>query len=61
MVVLIIGVEDVDFIPQETRPFIPRVRNEGLGLTEFQFQCVTQERGDCLFDFLGFGFWSDES
>jgi hypothetical protein len=60
MVMLIVGVEGVDFIPQEARGFTTRVRNERLGLTEFQFQCVTQERGDCLFDFLGFGFWSDK-
>jgi hypothetical protein len=60
MVMLIVGVESVDFIPQEARPLTPRVRNERLGLTEFQFQFVTQERGNCLFDFLGFGFWSDE-
>ncbi|MDQ3929247.1 MAG: hypothetical protein M3328_08880, partial [Chloroflexota bacterium] len=60
LVMLIIGVEDVDVIAQEARLFSTRMRNQGLRLIEFQFQFVTQERGNCLFDFLSFGFWSDE-
>ena len=55
-----VAVLDGDLVAEELRRAGTRVRDQGLGLRQFQFEVVTQELGEALFDLLGFGLGSDE-
>src|SRR5690349_24631169 len=56
-----VAVPDADVIAEEPCPLGAGVRDEGLGLVEFQSEGLPEERGQPGLDLLGFGLRPDES
>jgi hypothetical protein len=50
-----------DLVAEVSRRLGAGVRDQGLVVVEFQFEFVTQERRDLVFDLFGFGFRSGEA
>ncbi len=55
-----VAVPDADVIAEEPRPLGAGVRDEGLGLVEFQFEGLPEERCQPGLDLLGFGLRPDK-
>src|ERR1700722_2480199 len=61
MVMLVVGMKNMDLITQKLSDFVPRMGNECLFVTELQLQFVTQKRGDLVLDFQCFGLRANQS
>jgi len=56
-----VAVPDGDVVAEEPRPLAASVRDEGLGVVEFQLEGVPEELRDLCLDLLGFGPGADET
>jgi hypothetical protein len=61
MVMLVISVQYLNFISQEASLVVPGVGDQGLFRAQIELQLISQERGELLFDLLGFILWSCET